>query len=202
MPKVHFRVGKVSADLRGRVWYLCYFEHGKRHRPRVGTDRDAARQLAAQINGQLETGAPAALSFEPIPVADLRTRWLEHHEQVLRASVGSIARYRTATDHLLRYLESHPVRHAALFQAHQAEAFVRHLRVVRVSPNGHPNTAKRPLLDKGVRYVLECCRALFNFAAKRRHLSPYAANPFAVLDLDRIPVETRRAVDLFTPDQE
>jgi integrase len=202
MPKVHFRVGKVTAYLRGHVWYLCYFEHGKRHRPRVGTDRDAARQLAAQINGQLATGAPAALSFEPIPVAELRTRWLEHHEQVLRSSVGSITRYRTATDHLLRYLELHPVRHASLFQASHAEAFVRHLRAIRVSPNGHPNTAKRPLLDKGVRYVLECCRALFNFAAKRRHLSPYAENPFAVLDLDRIPVETRRTVELFSSEQE
>ena len=59
--------------------------------------------------------------------------------------------------------------------------FVRYLRSVRVSPNGHPNTPKRPLLDKGVRYVLGCCRALFNHAARRRHLPPYAENPFAAL---------------------
>src|SRR6476659_10110813 len=102
MPKAtSFRVGKVSAYRRGRTWYLCYFEDGKRRRPRVGPDRDAARQLAAQINGQLEIGAPAALSFEPISVGGLRTRWLEHHEQVLRSSVQSINRYRTATNHLM-----------------------------------------------------------------------------------------------------
>jgi hypothetical protein len=64
------RVGKVQACLRGRVWYLCYFEHGKRHRPRVGPDRAAARQLAAQINAQIEVGAPAALSFEPIELPE------------------------------------------------------------------------------------------------------------------------------------
>jgi len=197
-----FRVGKVSAYRRGQVWYLCYFEHGKRRRPRVGPDRNVARQLAAQINGQLEVGAPAALSFEQIGIADLRTRWLEHHEQVLRSSVQSINRYRTATVHLLRYLEGHPVRHAGLFQSSHAELFVQHLRGLRVSPNGHANTAKRPLMDKGIRYVLECCRALFNFAAKRRHLSPYAENPFSVLEIDRIPVENARVIELLTAEQE
>ena len=29
-----FKVGKVQGYLRGRVWYLCYHEHGRRHRPR------------------------------------------------------------------------------------------------------------------------------------------------------------------------
>lgn len=69
-----FRVGKVQADLRGSVWYLSYHEHeqGQRRRPRVGPDKDVARQLAVQINGQLEVGAPAALSFEPISLVELR----------------------------------------------------------------------------------------------------------------------------------
>ena len=117
---------------------------------------------------------------------------------MLRSSVQSIARYRTATDHLLRFLDERPVRHAALFSAAHAEEFVRYLRTMRVSPNGHANTPKRPLLDKGVRYVLECCRALFNYAARRRHLPPYAENPFAALEIDRIPVETARPIELLT----
>src|SRR5205814_1804092 len=61
-----FRVGKVLAYRRGRVWYLCYHDGGIRRRPRVGPDRHAARQLAAQLNAQLAVGAPAALSFEPL----------------------------------------------------------------------------------------------------------------------------------------
>src|SRR5437660_552128 len=105
-PSTSFRVGKVRAYLRGRVWYLCYFDNGKRHRPRVGPERSAARQLAAQINAQLEVGAPAALSFEPVAIPELRQRWLEHHEQVLRSSVQTVNRYRTATDHLLPFLEA------------------------------------------------------------------------------------------------
>ncbi|MBA4192597.1 MAG: hypothetical protein C0467_31905, partial [Planctomycetaceae bacterium] len=106
-----FRVGNVTGYLRGCVWYLCYFEQGKRRRPRVGTNRDAARQLAAQINAQLETGATTSLSFEPISIPNLRNRWLEHHQQVRRSSIQSINRYRTATEHLLRFLDQNTVRH-------------------------------------------------------------------------------------------
>jgi hypothetical protein len=56
---VAFRIGKVRAYRRGQVWYLCYHEHGQRQRPRVGPEKEAARQLASQINAQLEVGAPA-----------------------------------------------------------------------------------------------------------------------------------------------
>ena len=55
-----FRVGRVRAYLRGRVWYLCYHEHGQRRQPRVGPDKEAARQLAAEINAQLKVGALSA----------------------------------------------------------------------------------------------------------------------------------------------
>ncbi len=197
-----FRIGKVLAYLRGQVWYLCYHDNGQRSRPRVGSDKEAARQLAAQINAQLAVGAPAALSFKPLSIAELRRRWLEHHEQVLRSSVQTIARYRTATDHLVRFLEAGPVRYASNFLSSHAAEFVRHLRHLHVSPNGHANTPKRPLMDKGLRYVLECCRALFNFAARHRHLSPYADNPFRLLDIDRIPVENTRPITLFMAEQE
>ena len=39
-----FRIGRVRAYLRGRVWYLCYHEHGKRHQPRVGHFRLSPEQ--------------------------------------------------------------------------------------------------------------------------------------------------------------
>ena len=41
-----FRVGKVRADLRSKVWYLTCFEDGQRRRPRAGSDKDAAKQMA------------------------------------------------------------------------------------------------------------------------------------------------------------
>jgi hypothetical protein len=33
------------------------------------------------------------LGFEPITIADLRTRWLEQHEHVRRSSLQTIRRY-------------------------------------------------------------------------------------------------------------
>jgi integrase len=197
-----FRVGKVLAYLRGSVWYLCYHEQGRRRRPRVGPSKGAARQLAAQINAQVEIGAPAALSFEPIAIPELRQRWLQHHEQVLRSSVQTINRYRTATQHLLRFLDQRPVRHASHFRAVHAEEFVCYLRSLKVSPNGHAHTPRRPLMDKGLHFILECCRTMFNYAMTRRHLCPYAENPFATLEIDRIPVEEMRPIELFTAAQE
>ena len=63
-----FRVGHMRAHRRGRVWYLAYFEHGQHRQPRVGPERDAARQMAAEINGQLEVAASSALSLPPLEV--------------------------------------------------------------------------------------------------------------------------------------
>src|SRR5205814_9957411 len=109
---------------------------------------------------------------------------------------------RTPTHHTPRSRQRSPLRHAAHFHAGHAEEFVRYLRTAQASPNGHAHTATRPLMDKGLRYVLECCRALFNYAARRRHLPPYAENPFAALQIERIPVEQARPITLFTTEQE
>ena len=194
-----FQVGSVRGYLRGSVWYLCYHEQGQRRCPRVGPDKTVARQMAAQINSQLQTGAPSSLSFEPISLVELRDRWFHRHEHVLRSSVQTIRRYRTATEHLIRYVQDvRPVKIVSTFAVSHAEDFVRHLRTIRVSPNGHANSAKRPLLDKGILYILETCRTLFAFAMKRRHLSPYAENPFSSLELGRLPIDHVRKIILPT----
>ena len=99
-----FCIGRVKAYRRGPNWYLCYHENGQRRRPRVGPDRDAAKKMAAQINGQLETGVCATLSFEPIGIPELRQHWLDHHEHVLRSSVNTIRRDRAATEHLVKFV--------------------------------------------------------------------------------------------------
>ncbi len=115
-----FRIGRVRGDLRGKVWYLTYHENGTRHRPRVGSSKQSARQLAAQINSQLEVGVPAALSFEPISIVELQQRWLQHHEQVLRSSVHTINRYRSATGHLQSFLrDSRSAQTTSNFRPHR-----------------------------------------------------------------------------------
>jgi integrase len=196
-------VGRVTVYLRGEIWYVYYFENGQRVRRRLGGSWLEAKQLAAQVNAQLATGAPAMLSFEPVSIPELRRRWLDHHEHVLRSSVATIRRYRAATDHLVRFVENgSAVKSADGVALSTAEQFARYLRRVKASPNGHPNTAPRTLRDKGVIFILETCRAMFNYAAKHRHLPPYHENPFAQIELDRIPIEDAKPIELFTPEQE
>jgi len=197
------RVGRVRIERRGKSFYLCYHDQGRRRRPRVGTNLKQARQLAAQINGQLETGIPGLLSFEPVTIAELRQAWLEHHEYVRRSAVATLARYSTATRHLLNFLRDvRPVRLASDFSARHVEEFVRYLHTIEVASNGHPHARKRRLLDNGIKYVVETCCSLFNYALKRRHLSPYAENPFRLAEVGRLPVENARPIRVFDADQE
>ena len=198
-----FRVGRVQAYLRGRVWYLRYQEEGQRRQPRVGPDRQAARQLAAEINAQLEVGAPSALGFEPLSIPELRERWLANHEHVRRSSLQTIRRYRAATEHLIDFVTRvRPLRRVSDFRSSHAEEFVRHLRSRQVAPNGHCNASKRRLRDKGIKYILETCSTLFNYAARHRHLPPYAENPFRMIEISRIPVEDSKPIDVFSADLE
>ena len=58
------------------------------------------------------------------------------------------------------------------------------------------------LRDKGSRYILEVCRSLYGFAAKKRHLPPYADNPFAGLGGKRFCVEDAKKIFVFDADSE
>jgi integrase len=159
--------------------------------------------MAAEVNAQLEVGAPSTLGFEPISIPAVRQRWLDHHEHIRRSSLHTIRRYSSATQHLLNFLQDvRPLRRISDFRAVQAEEFVRYLRTLNVAPNGHANASKRRLRDNGMKYVLETCSTLFNYAARHRHLPPYAENPFLTIEIHRIPIEDPAPVVVFSSDIE
>jgi integrase len=190
-----FRVGKVSVYEHHCAWWLYYREAGRPQRKKAGPTRDQAERVAATINAQLAANEPTLLTFVPVSVPDLRRQFLDYHEHVLHSAVGTLRRYRAATRHLDDFVATHP----RPPQAHQIrpEAFAAYLRSVEVAPNGHPNTARRKLRGKGVRFILETCRSMYAYALKRRHLPPYAGNPFAELPLDRMKVEDAKPVFVF-----
>ena len=196
------RVGRVSVYQRGSRYWV-YYRRGRQIRRPVGTRRDEALTLAARINAELAEGAPTLLSFRPIRLSELADKWIDQHETVRRSSIATVRRHRTAVEHLTRYVEQvHPGLRADRFGQVLAQDFVRHLRTLRVSPNGHANTAKRTMRDKGVVFVLGTCRALFNFAGEQRHLPLYAPNPFGALAIDRLPIDDAKPIRPFTPEQE
>ncbi len=190
------RVGRVSVYEHHGAWWLYYRDDDKVVRRRIGHDQATAERLSSDVNGQLAIEAPTPFAFNPISVKDLRDRFVDHHETVLRSSLATVSRYRSATQHLVDYVESL----SGKPKAHEISAakFMVFLRQREVSPNGHQNTARRKLKDKGLRFVLEVCRSLYAYAAKHQHLPPYAANPFADLNIDRLRVMDAKPVFVFT----
>jgi integrase len=195
-PSPRFRVGKVSAYRHHGAWWLYYREHGRPVRTKVASRQDDAERIAAQVNAQVASASPTLLSFEPIGVPDLRRQFLDYHEHVLNSSLGTVNRYRTATRHLENFVAQLP-KQPRLHEV-RPDAFAAYLRTLEVAPNGHAHSAKRRLRDKGIRYILETCRSMYNFALKRRHLPPYAGNPFSELPLDRFRIEDAKPIFVFT----
>lgn len=189
------RIGQVSYYEHHGGWFLYYRDGNRQVRRRVADTPHEAAVLAAQLNAQLSSGVAPAQDFQPISVAELRRKFLDHHEHVLCSSVATVRRYETAARHLEDFCRKQTCR----MSAHEvvADDFIRYLRSLRIAPNGHPNTPRRPLRDKGVRYILEVCRGMYGFAGKRRHLPPYAENPFADLNGKRIKIQDAKPVFVF-----
>lgn len=195
------RIGRVSIYMHHGRWWAYYREHGRPVRKAVADDEDAAATIAAQINLELTATVPTLFSFRPLSVAELQRTFIEFHEHVARSSLATVNRYRTATRHLVEFGERPGGRPLAAHEI-DAEAFVRHLRTLRVAPNGHRNTRRRPLRDNGVRYILETCRSMYAYAGKRRHLPPYTENPFAGVGGKRSRIEDAKPVFVFDEETE
>ena len=190
-----FHVGNVTVYLHHGAWWVYFSEGSRRVRRRIGESRKEAEIIAAQVNLQVTQGSPTLFSFQSILVSELRQHFLDYHEHVLKSSVATLARYRAATQHLDDFV----VKQRRQPEAHEVrpEAFATYLRQTEVAPNGHRNAMKRKLRDKGVQFILETCRSMYNFAIKRRHLPPYAGNPFSELPLDRLKIEDAKPIFVF-----
>ena len=191
------RVGRVSIYKHRRRWWVYYREHGQPIRKAVADDAKGAEQVASQINLELSASAPTLFSFRPISVAELQQTFIDYHEHVMRSSLATVNRYRTATQHLVNFCASRSDRKQAAAHEIDVEAFVRYLRTVQVAPNGHAHSRRRPLRDNGVRFIVETCRSLYTYAAKRRHLPPYTDNPFSGLGGKRALIDDAKPVFVF-----
>jgi integrase len=197
---VRHHVGRVSYYLHHGSWWVYYREGKKPVRERIAKCEIDAERIASQINAQLASHTPTLLCFTSIEVPELRNSFLNHHENVLRSSVSTIRRYRAATQHLVDFMAETGYE----LPAHQipVDRFAAFLRSRKVAPNGHRNSAKRHLRDKGVRYILQVCRSMYGYAQRRRHLPPYASNPFSEMQIDRMQVEDAKTVFVFSAETE
>ncbi len=107
------RVGKVLLLFPPGSWWVYYLDGERQIRRRTGPDEETAAAIAAQVDAQLATAVPTMFSFQPLTVGELSQQFLDHHEHVLRSSVATIRRYRTA----LRHLEYFATRNRGPIQA-------------------------------------------------------------------------------------
>ena len=185
------RIGRVSYYFISTTaaWWVYYKDGDRQVRRRTDRTNRSPNSLR-QLNAQLTSSAPTMFSFVPLTVSELCQRFLDHHEHVLRSSLATVRRFRTA----IKHLEDFATRSGGQTPAHNndSDRFVCYLRTIDVAPNGHKNAARRKLRDKGVLFILEVCRNLYAFAARKRHLPPYAENPFSPHPKPRIPIMLRR----------
>jgi hypothetical protein len=163
------RIGRVSMYKHRRRWWVYYREHGRPVRKAVADDAAAAEQVAAQINLELSASAPTLFSFRPVTVVELQQSFIDYHEHVVRSSLATVSRYRAATRHLVNFCQADGARNQSPAHEIEVEPFVRYLRTLRVAPNGHAHSPRRPLRDNGVGFILETCRSLYGYAAKRHN---------------------------------
>src|ERR1700693_967683 len=112
-----FRGGRVSLYVHHGAWWLYYRDGGKQVRRKVAHTVHDSEQVAARVNAQLTSGAPTLPAFTPVSVPDLRRQFLGYHEHVLKSSLGTLRRYRAATQHLENFTGSQ----ARPPQAHDVE---------------------------------------------------------------------------------
>jgi integrase len=211
------RSGRVSVYEHHGGWYLYYNDAGKPVRRRIDggearAEYDAsllnARLVATEANLRVDVPAEATRGAggrdgdgdAPVSVAvpDLRRAFLDHHELVLGSAVTTVSRYRAAT----RYLEEFALARGWDVGGVDVGRFVEHLRQVEVAPNGHANTARRRLRDKGVVYILECCRSMYHFGHRHGVLPPSPANAFTRFGLGRLWVRDAKPIFVFDATQE
>jgi integrase len=195
-PLTRERIGRVSIYLRRQAWCLSYRDAGRSRRHKVSHSLPVARQIAAEVNAKLMNGLISPYSFQQVPLQQLRQEFLAHHEHILRSSLATLKRYRAATQHLENFAGSQLVHQIS------AEKFLIYLRQLRVAPNGHARSAKRPLRDKGIQFILETCRGMLKYGARKRYLPPYQENTFLELKFRRGSILDRQPIFVFERSQE
>jgi integrase len=218
-PRQH--IGQVSIYAHHGAWYLYHRDRGKPVRRRVGASLEQAECEASLLNARLiadsaalplaeiaseiiGVGVPAAVKVtgvdEPsLPIKDLRQRFLDHHEHVLHSAVSTVRRYRAATQHLMDFARRAGIDNTADVAVAD---FVRDLRTIEVSSNGHAHTARRRLKDKGIKYILETCRSMYHFGHKHGLLPAARSNPFTDFGLGKLRIRDAKPIFVFTAHDE
>src|SRR5262249_45125987 len=114
-------------------------------------------------------------------------------------------RYRAALDRFLDFCRDAPIGTIDTVQEATVEEFVKWLRGQKRTRNGASQGKRDVYQVGGVKFILSTCRTAFNWAARRRMMPPFAANPFTLFPVDKLK-DPRASSDaeaqIFTAEQE
>lgn len=178
------RVGPVTIYKRLDTYYLYYLEDGQRKRPRIDGDLAVAKATAADVAKALAEERRSPLTFRRISPDDLVARYLSYVAEVQRRAWRTQNRYRAALDRFLDYARDRSIETVDRITVADVEDFVRWLRGQSRCRNGSKTGKKDAYKVGGIKFVLSTCRTAFNWAARNRHLPPYADNPFSQFPSD------------------
>ena len=198
------RIGKVTIYKRGTVFYLYYREEKQSVRRRVDGNLYVARATAAKVGAALEEGRTSPLGFQRATPNELAEGFLDYVANVQQLAWRTQDRYRAALDRFRDFCDANSVCAADAIDVIAVEDFVRWLRSQKRTRNGAASGNQSHYKVGGVKFILSTCRTVFNWAARRRMLPPYADNPFTRFPIDQL--RDASAEDegqrVFTPKQE
>lgn len=196
------RVGKVSVYRRGSSYWIYFRDSGKSIRKKIDGNLATAKATASQINVHLEQKQPSPFNLQTKPVAKVVQDFLEHCKLARGLRIRSLKRYRAALDHFLDFISSKPhLCNIDQVKETTVDEFVRYLHDKKRVRSGEKTGPKEKYTPSGIAFILSTCRTLFNYARKRRLLSPYEDNPFSTFPIDKLRNREPSSIKLLASEQ-
>ena len=196
------RLGKVSVYRRGSSYWIYFRDSGKSIRKRIDGNLATAKATASQINVHLEQKQPSPFNLQTKPVAKVVQDFLEHCKLARGLRIRSLKRYRAALAHFVDFVSSKPhLCNIDQIKETTVDEFVRYLHDKKRVRSGEKNGPKERYTPSGIAFILSTCRTLFNYARKRRLLSPYEDNPFSTFPIDKLRKREPSSIKLLASEQ-
>lgn len=196
------RLGKVTVYRRGKNYWLYYRDSGKSIRKKIDGNLATAKATASGINVHLEQNRPSPFSFQTKPLAKVVQDFLEHCKLARGLRIRSLQRYRAALDHFIDFINTKPhLCNIDQVKESTVDEFVRYLHKKKRVRSGEKKGPKKKYTPSGIAFILSTCRTLFNYARKRRLLSPYEENPFSTFPIDKLRSREPSSIKLLARDQ-